>query len=177
MCWPTSCLLTGLAAELMRCCYSAPMQETLGARLGRLRVAHGWTQQELAERIAVSRVAVSHFEMDLAVPSERTIALLAGVFKQDPQALVVDTYYPPAKAERLPTIAAYYTEVEKDLCLLERDLEWLRRLRDERLTYDTCQGWLDRLCALATPGLDKHERQLVDAARARIQTILRSGLD
>src|SRR5688572_17245069 len=109
------------------------MNETLGARLGRFRAQHGWTQQEMAERIAVSRVAISHFEMDLAVPSERTIALLAGVFKLEPAALVGDTYYPAGKADRLPLVVARYTETEKELCLLEHDFEWLDRLDDHRL--------------------------------------------
>ena len=61
--------------------HSSLMLETLGARLGRLRAARGWTQQELADRIAVSRVADLALRDGLAVPSERTVALLAGVFK------------------------------------------------------------------------------------------------
>jgi transcriptional regulator with XRE-family HTH domain len=152
------------------------MTETLGARLSRLRAALGWTQQELADRIAVSRVAVSHFEMDLAVPSERTVALLAGVFKQDPLALVAGTYYPSAKADRLPLVAARYTEVEKELCLLERDLQWLARLRDRRLTFDTCHGWLDRLTALEAATLDKHEQQSLDGARAQVRALLQAAI-
>ena len=147
------------------------MTETLGTRLSRLRATHGWTQQELADRVAVSRVAISHFEMDLAVPSERTIALLAGVFKQEPLALVADTYYPSGKAERLPLVVAWYTEVEKELCLLERDLQWLARLRDRRLTFDTCHAWIDRLAALDDTA-DKHERQLLDAARTKAHALL-----
>ncbi len=149
------------------------MIETLGARLGRLRAALGWTQQELADRVAVSRVAISHFEMDLAVPSERTVALLASVFKQDPADLVAGTYYPPGKAERLPAVVARYTEVEKELCLLERDLDWLDRLHDQRLVFDTCQQWLDRLDELETTGADKHERRLIAAGRKRVQGFLR----
>ncbi len=148
------------------------MTETLGARLSRLRALHGWTQQELADRIAVSRVAISHFEMDLAVPSERTVALLAGVFKQEPLALVADTYYPSGKAERLPLVVARYTEVEKELCLLERDLQWLARFHDRQITFDTCHGWLDRLAALDET-VDKHERRLLDNARAKVQALLR----
>ena len=65
--------------------------ETIGQRIAQLRQANGWTQQALAERIAISRVAISHIEMDLTTPGERTIALLAGVFKLSPQALVADT--------------------------------------------------------------------------------------
>jgi transcriptional regulator with XRE-family HTH domain len=151
------------------------MIETLGARLGRLRTAQGWTQQDLADRIAVSRVAVSHFEMDLAVPSERTVALLASVFKQDPAALVAGTYYPAGKAERLPTVVARYTEVEKELCLLERDLDWLDRLHDQRLTFDTCQGWVDRLNKLDAATTDKPARRLIERGRARVQGLLREA--
>ena len=149
------------------------MAETFGARLGRLRVALGWTQQELADRIAVLRVAISHFEMELAVPSERTVALLASVFKQDPTDLVAGTYSPPGKAERLPAVVARYTEVEKELCLLERDLTWLDRLHDQRLVFDTYQRWLDRLDELETTAADKHERRTIAAGRKRVQSLLR----
>ncbi len=152
------------------------MQESLGSRLGRLRSLHGWTQQALADRIAVSRVAISHFEMDLALPSERTIALLAGVFKVEPHALVEGTYYPAGKAERLPPVVARYTEVEKELCLLERDLQWLERLDEGRLTYDTCHEWFDRIATLEAYAGDKHERLLLERARGRIQNALRRHL-
>src|SRR5687768_6658107 len=85
--------------------------ETLGQRIGRLRSLIGWTQQELADRIAVSRVAVSHLEMGISVPSERTVTLLAGVFHLEPHDLIDGTAYPDAKAERLPMVTARYTEV------------------------------------------------------------------
>ncbi len=153
------------------------MAETLGSRLSRLRATQGWTQQELADRVADSRVAVSHFEMDLAVPSERTIALLAGVFKLEPLALVAGTYYPPGKAERLPPVVARYTEIEKELCLLERDLQWLSRLRDRRLVFDTCHGWLDQLSILDGQAAAKHERRLLDDARERVRAVLRGAVD
>ena len=63
-------------------------QETIGQRIARLRQQMGWTQEALAERVAISRVAISHFEMDIAIPSERTITLLAGLFKLSPPELV-----------------------------------------------------------------------------------------
>ena len=151
------------------------MTETLGVRLGRLRTLHGWTQQELSERIAVSRVAISHFEMDLATPSERTIALLAGVFKLEPQALVADTYYPVGKSQRLPAVVACYTEVEKELCVLDRDLEWLQLLGDAQRTFDTCHHWLDRLGHLLSTSEDKHERKLLDRAQHTVHHVLRAS--
>lgn len=144
------------------------MIESFGARISRLRAAYGWTQQELAERIAVSRVAISHWEMGLGVPSERTVTLLAGVFKQEPWELVADSTYPAGKAARLPLVAARYTVVEHELCLLDRDLHWLDQLHDARLTFDTCQAWLDRLSALDASVLDPRERQLLATARDRL---------
>src|SRR5438046_1225966 len=89
--------------------------EPLGQRIARLRLQRGWTQEDLAERLAASRVAVSHFEMGLALPSERTVVLLAGLFKQEPHELVEGTSYPAAKAERLPPVACRYTELELQL--------------------------------------------------------------
>src|SRR5215207_8178378 len=106
----------------------AQTPESLGSRIARLRAARGWTQEQLAVRLAASRVAVSHFEMGLALPSERTVVLLAGLFKLEPHELVAGTSYPAAKAERLPPMACCYTEVEFQLALLRRDMEWATRL-------------------------------------------------
>src|SRR4051794_32048682 len=87
--------------------------ESLGRRIAALRAKAGLTQQELADRLAVSRTAVSHMEAGMTVPGERTVVLLAGVFKVGPRELVVDTTYPVGKAVRLPAVAARYTEVEQ----------------------------------------------------------------
>ena len=101
--------------------------ETIGKRIARLRSEHGWTQEALAARIAVSRVAISHIEMDLSVPGERTITLLAGIFILSPHELVEGTTYPVAKSDRLPDIACCYSPLELDIALLENDLMWLTR--------------------------------------------------
>lgn len=106
------------------------IQESIGGRIGRLRRDNGWTQQALADRLAISRVAVSHIEMDLTVPGERTITLLAGVFKLSPHKLVDGTTYPMTKSERLPSITCCYTQLELDLALMNNDLTWLNRLSE-----------------------------------------------
>jgi transcriptional regulator with XRE-family HTH domain len=142
--------------------------ETLGQRIARLRFKRGWTQQDLAERLAVSRVAVSHFEMGLAVPSERTVVLLAGLFKQEPQELVAGTSYPVAKAERLPPCACRYTEVELQLALLGRDLDWLGRGVGQASRREVIAEWLARIEALIQNGYDASERKLLEAARERL---------
>lgn len=152
------------------------MPEKLGDRLAQYRVTLGWTQQELADRIAVSRVAISHFEMGLQLPSERTIALLAGVFGIEPVELVANTYYPPAKAERLPPIVARYTVIEHELALLERDLGWIQRIahlpHGHSLALETLHGWRERLAQLLDTTLDRRsERQLQEA-----QSVVRRAL-
>ena len=96
--------------------------ESLGHRIAKHRAELGWTQAELAERVGISRVALSHIEAGISNPGERTVALLAGVFKVEPHELVAGTDYPPAKAERLPVVAARYTEVEHQLALLDARL-------------------------------------------------------
>jgi transcriptional regulator with XRE-family HTH domain len=106
------------------------MVDSIGKRLAYLRQKHGWTQQSLANRLAISRVAISHMEMDLTIPSERTITLMAGVFKISPIELVEGTTYPRAKAERLPVLTMTYTELELNYALLINDTLWLNRLED-----------------------------------------------
>ena len=56
--------------------------EGLGRRVADHRAKLGLTQQELAERLGISRVAVSHIESGVTDPGERTVTLLAGLFKR-----------------------------------------------------------------------------------------------
>jgi transcriptional regulator with XRE-family HTH domain len=148
------------------------MQETIGKRIARLRQESGWTQQSLAARLAISRVAVSQIEMDLTIPSERTVTLLAGLFKRSPQALVEDTTYPLAKAERLPEVACCYTALEHDLALLDNDLAWLRRLADSpdghRLAAEVQARWTGLLDALREQVTDEDEKARLLAARQKL---------
>src|SRR5205814_7655972 len=130
---------------------------SLGRRVATLRGGLGWTQQELADRLGVSRVAVSHIEANLRDPGERTVTLLEGLFKMEPWQLVEGTSYPPAKAERLPLVACRYTEVELQLRLLEEDRSAGRELTD----------WPERLRLLLKASHDPRERgQLKDALTA-----------
>jgi transcriptional regulator with XRE-family HTH domain len=142
--------------------------ETLGQRIARLRARRSWTQERLAEQLAASRVAVSHFEMGLALPSERTIVLLAGLFKLEPHELIAGTGYPAAKAERLPSVACRYTEVEFQLALLQRDLEWAGRL-DAAAQKDIAEAWCLKLETLAKEAFDEGDRTLLSRAKEWIR--------
>lgn len=134
--------------------------ENLGRRIADYRAKLGWTQQELADRIGISRVALSHLEASMSHPGERTVTLLAGVFKVEPHELVADTTYPRAKADRLPLVTARYTEVELQLALLDQDLA----RRDIAVAE-----WDARLAALADTTHDRRERAVVQGARRRLR--------
>ncbi len=133
-----------------------PPPETLGRRIARMRAERGWTQAELAERVGISRVAVSHLEADLNIPGERTVTLLAGLFRTEPHELVGATSYPVAKAERLPVVACRYTEAELQLRLLARDVE-----AGDGAALD---DWPERLRILRKATLDRRERHALDLA-------------
>ena len=152
--------------------YRGGMQETIGKRIARLRQETGWTQQALAARLAISRVAVSQIEMDLTLPSERTVTLLAGLFKLSPQALVEGTTYPLAKAERLPQVACCYTVLEYDLALLDNDLAWIERLAGSpntlKLAADVKARWIARLDAWRDQVADEDEKELLHSARQNL---------
>jgi transcriptional regulator with XRE-family HTH domain len=147
-----------------------PGAGSLGQRIASLRADRGWTQQQLADRLGISRVAVSHLETDLNTPGERTVALLAGLFRMEPHELVAATSYSAAKADRLPVVVARWTEVEHRLALLARDLWWLDR--GTAPTAGAAEAVLDEweatLAALAASVLDPVEVDAVAAARRRV---------
>lgn len=148
-------------------------QETIGQRIARLRQQQGWTQQALAERIAVSRVAISHIEMDLSTPGERTITLLAGLFKLTPPELVAGTTYPAAKAERLPLSACSYTPLELALALLHHDLAWLERLAGMpelagQVVAELRARWLPELAQWRELAADPESQAAIEAARQAV---------
>ncbi len=140
---------------------------SLGRRIAKLRAELGWTQQELADRVAVSRVALSHLESDLSTAGERTVALLAGVFGVEPHELIAGTTYPTAKADRLPLVVARHTEVELQCRLLDRDLEEHGRTGDATLL----DGWAHRLAALDRITIDPRQRELLARAGERLRRV------
>jgi transcriptional regulator with XRE-family HTH domain len=148
--------------------------ENLGRRIADQRAKLGWTQQELAHRVAISRVAVSHIEAGLSDPGERTIALMASAFKIEPDVLVDGTGYPQARAERLPGIVARYTEVEMQLLLFESDRAWLDHV-STHYARTVLDGWQARFGLLLETTRDPRERESLRAALAQLQR-LKTGL-
>ena len=135
--------------------------------MGKLRAELGWTQAQLAARVGVSRVALSHIESGITVASERTVALLASVFGWDPPDLVAGTDYPVAKAERLPMTVARHTEVAHQLAILAAVLETIDRVPGQegaRLARDVHDTWRTRLQALLATTADPEDRRRVRTA-------------
>jgi transcriptional regulator with XRE-family HTH domain len=143
----------------------AVMPEGLGHVIAKCRGELGWTQAELAERVGISRVALSHIEAGISTPGERTVALLAGVFKVEPHELVARTDYPTAKAERLPVVAARYTEVEHQLALLDARLE---ATTDPVVRAGVVTAARESLAALLARTHDPRERDRLRARLARL---------
>ena len=139
--------------------------ESLGKRIAHLRTARGWTQERLAERLAVSRVAVSHIEMGLTMPGERTVVILAGLFGIEPPMLVAGTSYPIAKRERLPAVAARYTEAELLQIMLDADLAWLTSGAQRPGLRHV---WLDRLDHARQQTTDANELALLRDLENRV---------
>jgi transcriptional regulator with XRE-family HTH domain len=141
--------------------------EKIGERIARLRTQLGWSQARLGARIGVSRAGVSHLEANLTVPSERTVTLLAGVFWLEPHELVAGTDYPLARAERLPVVAARYTEATHHSRTLRALLDLIDRLPPptrERLMNDVRREWQSRLARLLEHTKDDEERRRLRAA-------------
>ena len=141
------------------------MHASLGRRIADHRAKLGWTQQELADRVGISRVAVSNLEAGMSDPSERTVALLAGVFKVTPYELVAGTSYPAAKIDRLPPVVPWYTEAELQLELLGAERAWAERTPGG--TIDVGR-WRARLAALLDESHDERERALLAATIASL---------
>ena len=54
---------------------------TLGKRIQQLRAAAGWSQEQLAEQLAVTRQTVSKWERDLSTPDVNALLLLSELFE------------------------------------------------------------------------------------------------
>jgi transcriptional regulator with XRE-family HTH domain len=138
------------------------LPERFGRRVAMLRGDFGWSQTELAERLAMSRTAVSHLEASMRDASERTIIVLAGLFRMEPRELVAGTDYPRAKAERLPATVARYREIDVLCALAEQDCQRAEKLGGG-VGRAIAESWVDRLTATLTAALTEADPQ--DAAR------------
>lgn len=52
----------------------------LGSRLGQLRERSGWTQEDMAEKLGITRAALSHYEKNRRKPDFDTLIRAADLF-------------------------------------------------------------------------------------------------
>ncbi len=143
----------------------------LGDRIATLRVERGWTQQELADRLAMSRTALSHLEAGMRVASERTVVILSGIFGMNPSSFVAGTSYPMAKAERLPVIVALHTEVDLALALCAAETEVAAQSGNTALVSERASSWASRLRRRERRWPDDRDRRRLDAEIVRCVTL------
>lgn len=72
---------------------------TLGEKLQSLRAEAGLSQEDLAEHLAVSRQAVSKWELDKTVPDVKYIVALSDLFGVTTDYLLKDAEAPPPQAQ------------------------------------------------------------------------------
>ncbi|MCY9516405.1 helix-turn-helix domain-containing protein [Paenibacillus apiarius] len=69
-----------------------------GIRIAELREGKGWTQEELAELLGITRAALSHYEKDRRKPDFETLTKLADQFEVSIDYLVGRLSSPNAQA-------------------------------------------------------------------------------
>ncbi len=86
---------------------------TFGEKLQGMRKARGWTQEELAGRISVSRQALSKWEQNTAMPDTENVLQISKLFGVSTEYLLYDEYESdndiPAVKEKSDSISQIYT--------------------------------------------------------------------
>jgi len=85
---------------------------TMGEKIMKLRKARGWNQEELAERIGVTRQAVSRWESDSAKPDADKIVLLCDLFGISADYLLREQYAGEGAFFREPVIVQEQVPVQ-----------------------------------------------------------------
>lgn len=102
---------------------------TTGMRLKTLRQDRGWSQEELADILKLSKSAISKWERDVNYPQGRDIRALARLFNVSADFILglnnnVDREY-PSESEEVLSIFHSLSEENKEKCLL-----FLKQCRD-----------------------------------------------
>lgn len=85
----------------------------IGEKIYNLRQEKGWSQDELAEKLSVSRQSVSKWESGKTLPDSDKIILLSGLFSVSTDFLLIDSevFVPQNKADSAPAEAALPADV------------------------------------------------------------------
>ncbi len=92
---------------------------TTGKRISQLRDKRGWTQEQLAASLGISRAALSHYEKNRREPDTETLTKIADLFKVTIDYLVGRTELPGGTVDM--DVRQFLDELElSDAELLDR---------------------------------------------------------
>ena len=97
----------------------------LGEKLMTLRKKSGYSQQELADRLKVSRQTISNWELNQGAPSIDKAKELADIYKISLDDLVGDEVEVVARKKREPDLHVLKKLVGKMVKLECSDIDWL----------------------------------------------------
>ena len=87
----------------------------LGQRINELRIAMGWSQVHLAEKLNISKQTVSNWEIDNIQPSIEMLVRIAKLFHVSTDYLLGLSNAPTLNVEGLPnSFVAHITQIIED---------------------------------------------------------------
>lgn len=87
----------------------------LGKRINELRIAHGWNQVQLAQKLNISKQTVSNWENENIQPSIEMLIRLAKLFHVSTDYLLGLDNTPAIKVDGLPvSFIAHITQIIED---------------------------------------------------------------
>ena len=110
---------------------------TFGEKLQALRKSRGWSQEQLAERIAVSRQAVSKWESEAAAPDTANVLEISRLFGVSTDYLLHDDYTGDGD---IPAVKSRETQLKKQK---NREMAMMVLIGIEALAFFwQCMGFL-----------------------------------
>lgn len=82
---------------------------TMGKKIQKLRKAKGWTQEDLASQICISRQALSKWEQDAVIPDTENVVQISKIFGVSTDYLLNDDYESDADIPAVTTSSANLT--------------------------------------------------------------------
>ncbi|MGG4393886.1 helix-turn-helix transcriptional regulator [Paenibacillus thiaminolyticus] len=110
----------------------------LGSRLGQLRERSGWTQEEMAEKLGITRAALSHYEKNRRKPDFDTLIQAADLFGVSVDYLVGRLHHGDVRLNSEPAEAAPGIELADPATLSRLRLE----VDGEALTYEEARRFV-----------------------------------
>ena len=110
---------------------------TFGEKLQALRKSRGWSQEQLAERIAVSRQAISKWESEAAAPNTANVLEISRLFGVSTDYLLHDDYTGDGD---IPAVKSRETQLKKQK---NREMAMMVLMGIEALAFFwQCMGFL-----------------------------------